>query len=498
MKKTAKNFIWGFASQLMGLAVSIILPRLIILSFGSEINGITSTVTQIFVYIGLLEAGIGSAALARLYKDFSGSDREGISRTVCAARTYYRKLLPGYIACVAGFALVFPLITETDVPARTVRFLILIQGLCGTVNFLFTNAYLQLLTADGRTYITSSLTLLVKVISGVGQIVLIHVGCSIIAVQLSLLCANAIQAVFVRLYVRRQYPWLNLEKSGDISLLDQRKSFIVHELSGVVFNSTDLFLISVFASFTDASVYAVYSMVFVAVSNLMSIFIKAVDYKLGTEFHRDRQQYLRIHDFYETVYSAFVFAVISAAYMVTLPFIRLYTAGVTDANYLHPLLPLLFALIQLVSSSRAVCAKLIAVSGRAKDTIPNTLTETAINLVASLLLIQFLGMIGALLGTVAALLYRTNDILIYANRKILNRSPAGAYRTLGINLALFGGVILVTRFCPVNPQNYIAFLAQGAMILAGMLALYFGTHFAVNSTVRKTVLSLTSSLIRRK
>ena len=55
MKKVTKNLIWGFGGQLLTLAMNFILPRLILISYGSEINGLTSTITQIFTYIALLE-----------------------------------------------------------------------------------------------------------------------------------------------------------------------------------------------------------------------------------------------------------------------------------------------------------------------------------------------------------------------------------------------------------------------------------------------------------
>ena len=497
MKKIKKNIIWGFGGQLLSLAISIILPRLIIVNFGSETNGITSTITQIFVYVALLESGIGSAALTCLYKNIAENDQSGIAQTISAAHKYYKKLLPLYLCCVLALAIVFPLIIDTTVSAKTIRFLILIQGACGTVNFLFTNAHLQLLVADGRTYVSSILTLLVKVISVSGQILLIAIGYDIVSVQFSALLAYILQAIVVNLYVKKKYPWLTVSSDADISILDQRRSFIIHEVSGVVFQSTDLFLISVFCSIKEASIYAVYSMIFSALGNLMSILMRSIDFNLGAEYHRDLQKYIKIHDFYETLYVCFVFAVISAAYLVTLPFIRLYTAGVTDVQYSHPALPFLFSAIQILSCGRMVCSKLIAVSGRAKDTIPNTLAEMVINIVASILLVNLLGMVGVLLGTILALLYRTNDILMYANKKVLHRSPWSTYKTLLINLLLFGLFVFISNIITINADNYLQFIVHGLFALVSSLLLYYSVHLALNTSFRRELLTELSRLTRR-
>ena len=97
-KKITKNIMWGFSGQLLTLAMSIILPRIILISFGSEVNGITSTITQIFTYIALLEAGIGNASKNCLYKNIAQEDQAGISRTVSATRKYFRSVVPIYAA----------------------------------------------------------------------------------------------------------------------------------------------------------------------------------------------------------------------------------------------------------------------------------------------------------------------------------------------------------------------------------------------------------------
>lgn len=487
MKDIRKNIICGFGGQLLSMAISIILPRVIILNFGSETNGITSAITQIFVYIALLEAGIGSAALTRLYKDIAENERERISGTVSAAHKYYRKSLPLYIGSVVILAGFYPSVIDTTIPAETVRFLILIQGLCGTVNFLFSNAYIQLLTADGRNYVVSVLSLLVKVVSVCGQLLLIAFGFNIVSVQLSALLAATLQAVIVNVYIKKNYPWLILDRGADVSKLSQRRAFLVHEISGVVFQSTDIVLISVFCSMTEASVYTVYNMIFSALGNLLSVLMRSLEFKLGAAYHQDMDKYTKMHDFVEALYICFVFAVISAAYVVTIPFIRLYTADVTDASYVRPMLPLLFSGIQLLSCGRRVCSQLISISGRAKDTIPNTLTEMAINLVVSVVLAKSLGIVGVLLGTILALCYRTNDMLFYANRKILNRGPRKVYFTLLVNLFVFAMVVVITGYHSLEITNYFAFVIQGFLILVLSFALYFGIQIALNGSFRENL-----------
>ena len=70
-----KNVAFGFGSKVIVIALGIILPKLMIESFGSEINGLLTTVTQIYTYVALLEAGIGTAAVNALYRPLDKGDR---------------------------------------------------------------------------------------------------------------------------------------------------------------------------------------------------------------------------------------------------------------------------------------------------------------------------------------------------------------------------------------------------------------------------------------
>ena len=66
--KIKRNLIFGFSSEILAILLGIVVPKLTLTSYGSEINGLLSSVTQIYSYITLLEAGIGTATLQALYK----------------------------------------------------------------------------------------------------------------------------------------------------------------------------------------------------------------------------------------------------------------------------------------------------------------------------------------------------------------------------------------------------------------------------------------------
>ena len=114
----------------------------------------------------------------------------------------------------------------------------------------------------------------------------------------------------------------------------------------------------------------------------------------------------------------------------------------------------------------------IDVAGHFRETAPRSAAEAAINLGVSLILVGKLGIYGVLLGTLAALLYRTNDIILYASRRLLKRSSWQFYRVYLVNAAVFGGVAAVGSICPVTVVSWSGFLAMGLALTIGIGTLY--------------------------
>lgn len=494
INKVKSNIIFGFASQLIIMIVSIILPRLIIFSYGSDLNGLTSAVTQVFTYIALLQAGIGNASLNLLYKNFVENDQNDISKTISATKRYFKGMLPIYICAVLIFMTVFPIITKTDADHTLIRAIILLQGAANLVDFYFSNTFTQLLLADGKNYVISNLNLLVKVLSAITQIVLINLGFSIVIVQGTFVVLYVVKAVILNGYIKSNYPWLELVKNADKNILKQRNAFMVHEISSVIFQSTDIFLITTFCSTLLASVYSVYLLVYTSLNSFISIFNKGIDFILGQEYNKDGGNYLTIHDAYESMYMALVFASMTVACILTVPFVSIYTSGIHDVNYIDPLLPYLFALIQVLSCSRTVSSRLIAIAGHAKNTQTNTIVEAVINLGASLVFVQIWGIYGVLFGTIVALLYRTNDIILYANIKILKRKPFKTYRNIIVNFILMFLFLFVARLISISIIGVLDFLIWG--IVTSIVV--FSIYGVITIFLNKEIIGFVKRLVKRK
>ena len=117
-----KNVILSFGGQFVIIVLGIIIPRIMIDNYGSDVNGLLSTVTQIFTYMSLLEAGIGQATRNALYKPIIENDRQGISCVASTSRRYFHKITVLYGAGVVILSAIAPLVLKTKVDYVTVFF----------------------------------------------------------------------------------------------------------------------------------------------------------------------------------------------------------------------------------------------------------------------------------------------------------------------------------------------------------------------------------------
>ncbi len=120
------------------------------------------------------------------------------------------------------------------------------------------------------------------------------------------------------------------------------------------------------------------------------------------------------------------------------------------------------------------------VAGHAKQTAKRSLLEMSLNIIISVVLVQFIGIYGVLVGSFASLFYRANDMIIYTNIKIFKRKPWKEYKVWGSNLLLFATVVYLSRFVHLDIVSYFDFIKYGAIISVLCIGVFFITSILVS------------------
>lgn len=336
-----------------------------------------------------------------------------------------------------------------------------------------------------------------NVFKNVAKIVLMTCGFGVVFVQAIAMVVSLIQMIYITYYIKRNYSWINLKVSPDYKSISQSKNVLIHQISYLIFNNTDTVILTIFIGLKVVSVYSMYTMLFGMISTTLTTVTASFSFLLGQSFHVNKERFIKLYDSYELYYMTLVFALYSVANFFILPFMRLYTAGVTDVNYIDSYLPLLFISTYLLSCGRSAPNQSINFSGHFKQTQSRSILESIINICVSLIAVHFWGIYGVLVGTIAALLYRSNDMIIYANHIILKRKVWGTYKRWIINLCLFIIVLIINRFLKFQLDSYVKIFAVCIPYAICTMVLFFGVASLSEPQTAKFTFGILKSKIKR-
>jgi len=448
VKRGLTNVVFGVFGQLIIIGLGVIIPRLVLVSYGSEINGLLNSIVQILLYFDLFEAGICTASLQALYGPVERNDRNRIQQVIAATHRYYTKVGFIYSGAVIVFAFVYPLFIKVSLPYWMVFCIVLCSGLSNSLNFLYQGKYKILMQAEGKSYIISNFFTITSVLSSLSKAVLLVMGFNVLAVQFAFFVVNLLQMFMYAVYVKKNYSWVDLKTPSDDSLIKQRSATLVHQIARLVFNNVDILMLTVLTkNLKVVSVYTIYNTIIGMINVLINQLVVAFEFRLGQIYNASMEQYKRLHHLFEVIYIVIIFSVMTTVNVVILPFMRLYTAGVTDINYIDKWYPLLFTLIPLFYYGRSMENSLINFAGHFKQTQWSALTELALNLSLSTIGILLYGVYGALIATIIASLYRTIDMILYVYRHLIDGSPWTSFKRW---IAAFVVYFVVTYFVGNN------------------------------------------------
>ncbi len=495
-RKIKLNFIFGILGQIVTLIIGIVIPRLFITSFGSEVNGFINSMNQVFVYVALLEAGVGGASLQRLYAPAGRNDREEINDILSATNYFYNKVGVLYMLLVTALAFVYPLVVTSSLDYWVMVVLVLLSGLSGALPYFFQAKYKLLLQAEGKGYVISALTTATSVLLSGSKLVLLLMGCNVIVVQSAYLVINLLMSLIYIAYIKKRYGWIAFSKKPDLTVISQRNSVLIHQISTLIFNNTDILILTFFCDLVSVSIYVLYKNFISMILNLLSTFMSSFSFKLGHCFE-DRDRFLYLNDMFEPLCISLTFALMTITYVFLTPFLSLYTAGM-DADYIIPYLPLLFCVMEVLSQVRTPALNIINYAGHFKETQWRSVLETGINLTVSLVLVYLIGINGVVIGTIVALAYRTVDMIIYSNKAILERSPWHVFRIMLFNIGLSALTVLTFELLPIALDSYIKIIVAAGVACVIVIPLQTVVGYLGNIKAGKNAYRFVGAMLTKK
>lgn len=481
-KQAFKNIIANILLQFILAVCGLILPRWYLITYGSEMNGVVSSLTQFMAYLTLVEAGIGAAAVISLYGPLADQNENEINRVLAAAQKFYRQSGILYLLLVTALVIGYPYIVHSVVSAGTIRMVAVILSISNLIDYFFLGKYRALLTADQRGYVIIHVQVFGTILNTLIAIFLMSLNVGIVEVKFFSTLVYIMRSFIIFIYIRRHYPFLNLKVMPKQNAFSERWAALVHQIAGIILNNTNLVILTLFlgkSSLLIISVYTIYQMVANLISNVISSFTNSLSSGFGEIIYKKNVDILRkAYSDYEFAFFIVMFLLYTCMGTLFISFIRLYTNGITDVEYIRPSFAALFTGIGILTNLRNPGITLIIAAGHYKKTQHRAMKEAAINIIVALVLVRTYGAEGVLIGTLAAFLYSSISVLYYCNRFLINNTLGLTIRRLLRNIAIMLFLWIAASWFKLNEaENYLQWLLKAA--LAGSIAC--GTFLTVNT-----------------
>lgn len=471
-KQAAKNMIANVFLQGIIFLSGIVLPRFFLQEYGSSINGMVTSINQFLVYLGLAEAGVGTASVVALYTPLARDDQDEVNAILSASRRFYNR--SGYLfgTLVVAFIFIYPYLITGQLSSELVRTMIIVLASSTLVDYFLLGKYKVLLMANQEGYVVAYVQAIGTMLNMIVSIVLIYCHVHVLVVKAAATLVYILRFFFVKGYVVKHYKEVDFKVSPKMDGLNQRSAALLHQIVGVIVNNTDVVLLTVCLgakSLIEVSVYGIYNMVVYAVNLMMNSFSDGLTAGFGEVISKDEKDVLkRSFSNYEYMYMMILFWVFTCMVVLIVPFVAIYTIDISDADYIRPVSAVLFSVLVLLQNIRIPGLTIICAAGHFKETRRQAILEAVINIGVSLALVWNYGINGVLLGTVCSYGYRSLEVILYNRRHFVNGTGKMTFLRVIRNLIVSLGCIgLGFRLVPQSMESFIQW-GVFAVVIAGI------------------------------
>lgn len=407
-KKVINNSLISFFYRIVILILGFFTRKIFIIYLGEEVLGLNSLYSNLLDLLNLAELGIGVAVQFQLYEPLVNNDRLKLSKIISAARKIYNFI--GCFIAVMGLLLtpfIHYFIKETTFPMWFVRcsFLISVSGI--SLSYFFVHEKLFLLADE-----ENGLVNIIELIAKIFIIIISLISTVIFKNYFVYLAINALYWLIVNVIIhfifRKKYPQVlsnikdNKEEIKDLT--SNLKNVVPMKLSNYVYNSTDNVIISKVIGLTTVALYSNYMTIINGIMGMEYLMGNIIMASMGKKIN-ELQNPKRLYKYYLLYqYAQFIFTNFATVILtlVCSPFITIWIGEKYVVNNC------IFALLVIdfyIHSMYQPAYVMYGATGQFKNDKIITGISAVLNIVFSIILVNFIGLSGVIIGTIITDIY---------------------------------------------------------------------------------------------
>lgn len=498
-KKAIYNICTNLLLQIIIVLYGFIVPKIIISSFGSNVNGLISSITQFLAYITLLESGFGPVVKSVLYKPIAAKDNKTLANILKTSEKFFKKIAYIFLLYIVLLCLFYPLLVSKDFGWMYTISLIVIIAISTFAEYFFGMTYRLFLQSDQKGYIINIIQIITYILSTIVIVILVKIGANIQLIKLLSGIIFIFRPLLQNFYVKKSYN-INLKEATDKYELKQKWDGLAQHIAAVIHSNTDITILTFFTTLTEVSVYSVYYLVVKGLKSLIQAFTNGIDSAWGDMIAKKEHNNLnKKFSIYEILYNLISTICFTCAIVLITPFVSVYTRDVTDANYVRYVFGYLIVISEYVWSIRLPYSSIILAAGHFKETRVGAWVECSSNIIISIILVNKYGLIGVTIGTIVSMTIRTIEFVYHTNKYILDRAIWESIKKILLVIIETLIIVFICKYLPyVDNINYINWIINAVvvgiiscLVVLSLNLLFFKKEF-------EEVIEIFKNIVRRK
>ena len=481
-------------NQIVAILCGFVLPRLILNGYGSSVNGLLSSITQLLSVIAFLEMGVGAVVQSSLYEPLAQRNNEKISEILWSANRFFRKLAYIMVGYVILLIIGYPLLAKSEFDPLFIIELILAMGISSFAQYYFGIVNQLLLGAAQQGYVVQIIQSGTLILNTIACSILIITGYPITVVKLTTSLVFLLRPVGLAMYVHCHYKIDRKIKVND-EPIKQKWNGLAQHIAAVVLDNTDIIVLTAFSTLTNVSIYAVYHLVIYGTKSLFLSMTNGIQSLLGDVIAK--QEHKKLHTTFawvEWVIHSGVVIIFGCVGVLVVPFVKVYTEGVLDTNYAVPMFATLITLAHAGHCLRLPYNIIVLAGGHYKQTQSCYIIAAVINITISIATVKLWGLIGVAIGTLAAMAYQTVWLAYYDSQNIICWPMKNVLRQFGVDLACVIPATLVSTRFHLTAICYSAWVVLAIKVFVVWCVVFF----LVNAIFCRDKICKCTGMVRRR
>lgn len=483
IKSIILNFVSDVLPQIIIAIISLFRTKIFLFNLGMDVTGLYQYFGQVMTYLALMDGGLSSAINCRLYKPIAEKNYEKINQILSAANLIF--IFVAVLILIVGYGVSYfipSMINNNPFSLNFIQLAFMIYLISNVFNYL-TVAQKSLFESDQRKYVVNCVFQPIIIVRSLVEIGILLIGGDLFAILMIQAVFGLLSNVLIMILCKRQYSYLNLRnKIKDFSMVKDVSNLMIYKIGSLITYNIDVIIIASKLGLASSALYSAYLLIMDNLTNIIGKLVGATMASIGDILARSKDRAKQIFDEFNSFCFLLIAIISTPLLMVLNNFLTIWYEGKYETTFL---ISLFFVLNFSYYISEIPIRVYTNAAGLFKETRFCPLIEAFVNLVLSLILVQYMGIPGVLCATFISYIignYLLKPRIIF--RSVFEQNSLTYYiKNLG-----FACLITINFICLNTIYQFLSVQSLSAWFLTSFFV------FGVNLVIVVIEFSLTKQL----